>query len=183
MLDVRRLSLEGLIEVRPKRHSDERGYLSEVWNSVEFASAGIDATFVQDNQSLSRAVGVVRGLHFQRPPEAQDKLVRVVRGSIYDVAVDIRPASSTYGRWAGIEISAELGNQLLVPKGFAHGFMTLEPETEVLYKVSAAYSPEHERSIRYDDPAIGIDWPELGARLLSPKDAAAPLLADVESGF
>lgn len=183
MLDVRPLPLDGLFEVRPKRFSDERGYFSEVWNEVAFASAGIEADFVQDNQSLSRPAGVVRGLHFQRPPTAQDKLVRVVRGAIFDVAIDIRSGSSTYGKWAGVELSAELGNQLFIPKGFAHGFMTLQPDTEVLYKVSAAYSPGHERSIRFDDPAIGIDWPNVGPLLLSPKDAAAPLLADVESGF
>jgi len=183
MVDVRPLSLDGLIEVRPKRFADERGYFSEVWNAAAFASVGIDAAFVQDNQSLSRTAGVIRGLHFQHPPKAQDKLIRVIRGSIYDVAVDIRSGSSTYGRWAGLELSAESGNQLFVPRGFAHGFMTLEPDTEVLYKVSAAYSPEHEAIIRYDDPAIGIDWPNVGTPILSRRDAAAPLLANLNAGF
>jgi dTDP-4-dehydrorhamnose 3,5-epimerase len=183
MVEVRPLALPEVLELVPKRFADERGYFSEVWSAKAFRQVGVDAQFVQDNQSLSRRAGVVRGLHFQRSPAAQDKLVRVVRGSIYDVAVDIRRASPNFGKWAGLVISAELGNQLFVPAGFAHGFMTLEPETEVLYKVSAPYSPEHERSIRYDDPAIGVDWPAVAAVVLSPKDAEAPLLADVDTGF
>lgn len=184
VLEVRRLELDGLLEIRPKRFSDERGFFSEVWREDQMAEAGIDARFVQDNHSFSAARGVLRGLHFQRPPAAQDKLVRVAHGSIFDVAVDIRSGSPTFGQWAGLVISAAEWNQLFVPRGFAHGFVTLEEGTEVLYKVSAHYSPEHERAVRFDDPAIGIHWPvEAGALILSEKDRSAPPLADVETGF
>src|SRR4029079_11954630 len=125
-----------------------------------------------------------RGLHFQRPPEAQDKLVRVTRGSVFDVAVDIRRASPTFGQWVGNTLSAEAWNQLLIPRGFAHGFVTLEPDTEVQYKVTASYSPTHELGVRFDDPAIGVEWPIPADRLtLSDKDRSAPLLADLDTGF
>jgi len=128
--------------------------------------------------------GVIRGLHYQVPPVAQAKLVRVVRGAIFDVAVDIRHGSPSFGRWVGLEVSAEAWNQILVPPGFAHGFMTLQPNTEVIYKVSAPYSPQHDRAIRWDDPAIGIDWPlEARTPILSDKDRAAPLLADAPPAF
>lgn len=184
MLDVRPLALEGMIEIRPPRFTDERGFFSETWGAAAFREAGIGFDFVQDNHSLSRARGVLRGLHFQAPPMAQDKLVRVTRGAVFDVAVDIRRGSTTFGHWIGTTLSAEQWNQLLVPTGFAHGFLTLEPETEVQYKVTAPYSPAHDRSIRFDDPAIGIDWPiEAGAIILSDKDRAAPFLADIETGF
>lgn len=184
VLEVRRLELDGLLEIRPKRFSDGRGFFSEVWREDRMAEAGIDARFVQDNHSFSTARGVLRGLHFQQPPAAQDKLVRVSRGAIFDVAVDIRRGSPTFGKWAGLAISAAEWNQLFVPRGFAHGFVTLEEDTEVLYKVTAPYSPEHERAVRFDDPAIGIDWPvEPGALILSDKDRSAPPLAEVETGF
>jgi dTDP-4-dehydrorhamnose 3,5-epimerase len=184
VLDVRRLQLDGLLELRPKRISDERGFFSEVWREDRMAEAGIDVRFVQDNHSFSVARGVLRGLHFQRPPAAQDKLVRVSRGSIFDVAVDIRSGSPTFGKWAGLVISAAEWNQLFVPRGFAHGFVTLEEDSEVLYKVSAPYSAEHERIVRFDDPAIGIEWPiETSALVLSDKDRSAPPLAEVETGF
>lgn len=184
MLDVRPLALEGMIEIRPPRFTDERGFFSETWGAAAFREAGIGFDFVQDNHSLSRARGVLRGLHFQAPPMAQDKLVRVTRGAVFDVAVDIRRGSTTFGHWIGTTLSAEQWNQLLVPTGFAHGFLTLEPETEVQYKVTAPYSLAHDRSIRFDDPAIGIDWPiEAGAIILSHKDRAAPFLADIETGF
>jgi dTDP-4-dehydrorhamnose 3,5-epimerase len=184
MLDVRPLGLEGVVEIRPRRFGDDRGFFSETWSRGGLAEAGIDLDFVQDNHSYSAARGVLRGLHFQTPPSAQDKLVRVSRGSVFDVAVDIRQGSPTYGRWVGLTVSAELWNQILVPRGFAHGFVTLEPGTEVQYKVSAAYDPAQDRGIRYDDPAIGIDWPLAPADIqLSDKDRAAPLLADVETGF
>ena len=183
LLEARPLELPELIELTPRRFGDDRGFFSEVWNHARFAEAGIPAQFVQDNVSLSRTRGVLRGLHFQTPPAAQAKLVRVSRGSIFDVGVDIRRSSPTFGRWAGVVLSAEKWNQLYVPEGFAHGFVTLEDDTEVTYKVSAAYSPEHDRSIRFDDPAIGIAWPLDGEPVLSDKDAAAPLLADVETGF
>lgn len=184
MLDVRRLALEGVLEIRPPRHTDERGFFSETWSASAFREAGIDMDFVQDNHSLSRQRGVLRGLHFQSPTMAQDKLVRVTRGAIFDVAVDIRRGSPTFGQWIGTTLSAEEWNQLLVPKGFAHGILTLEPDTEVQYKVTAPYSREHDRAIRFDDPAIGIDWPiTREAVILSEKDRSAPLLADVETGF
>jgi dTDP-4-dehydrorhamnose 3,5-epimerase len=184
VLEVRRLELDGLLEIRPKRFSDERGFFSEVWREDQMAEAGIGARFVQDNHSFSAARGVLRGLHFQRPPAAQDKLVRVSHGAIFDVAVDIRKGSPTFGQWAGLVISASEWNQLFVPSGFAHGFVTLEERTEVLYKVSAPYSPEHERAVRFDDRAIDIDWPvEASELILSDKDRSAPPLAEVETGF
>ena len=182
VVEIRPLDLEGLVELRPPRFRDERGFFSEVWSQEALAEAGIDIRFVQDNHSRS-ARGVLRGLHLQLPPAAQDKLVRVTRGEIFDVAVDIRPGSSTFGRWAGVTLSAEEWNQLLVPKGFAHGFVALEDGTEVIYKVSAPYAPALERSIRFDDSAIGIEWPlEPDALILSDKDRAAPLLAQLEPG-
>ena len=183
MVEVRRLELDGLAEIRPRRFSDDRGFFSEVWSEQALADAGIAARFVQDNHSYSASRGVLRGLHFQVGPLAQDKLVRVARGSIFDVAVDLRSDSATFGRWAGLTLSAAEWNQFFVPTGFAHGFVTLEDHTEVLYKVSKPYSPEHDRSLRYDDPAIGIDWPLDAPPILSEKDAAAPLLAELETGF
>ena len=183
MIETRSLQLDGLIELTPKRFLDERGFFSEVWREDSFAAAGVPARFVQDNLSLSTSRYVLRGLHFQTPPVAQAKLVRVPRGAIFDVAVDIRKESPTYGRWASIVLSAEKWNQLYIPEGFAHGFLTLEDDTEVNYKVSAAYSPDHDRTIRFNDPDIGIDWPLEAEPLLSAKDAAAPLLRDVETGF
>jgi len=174
----------GVLEVRPARLSDERGFFSEVWSERAFAEAGIAVGFVQDNHSLSAEVGVLRGLHFQVPPFAQAKLVRVSRGSVFDVAVDIRPASPTFGQWVGARLSAAEWNQMFVPIGFAHGFVTLEPDTEVQYKVSAPYSRDHDRAIRFDDPAIGVEWPiDRAALILSDKDRSAPLLADVDTGF
>lgn len=184
MVKTRNLGLDGVFEIQPRKFEDERGFFSETWNAADFAQAGIDIAFVQDNQSLSRARGVLRGLHFQTPPFAQDKLVRVLRGAVFDVAVDIRKGSPTFGQWVGLELSAAAWNQILVPKGFAHGFVTLEPDTEVVYKVSAPYSQPHERSIRFDDPAVGIRWPIAPDNVvLSAKDAAAPALADTETGF
>jgi dTDP-4-dehydrorhamnose 3,5-epimerase len=181
VIDVRELDLPGLLEIRTARHADDRGFFSEVWNQAEWAAAGIAATFVQDNHSRSARAGVLRGLHYQLAPFAQDKLVRVTRGSVFDVAVDVRRSSPTFGRWASLVLSADDWNQLFVPRGYAHGFVTLEPGSEVLYKVSAPYSPEHERSVRFDDPAIGIAWPDVGeAFQLSDKDRSAPLLADSE---
>lgn len=180
VLEVRETGLAGVLEIRPKRFQDERGFFSEVWNAAAFRDAGIDTDFVQDNHSRS-ARGVLRGLHYQLPPVPQAKLVRVSRGRIFDVAVDIRRSSPTFGQWTGVELSAEDWNQLLVPAGFAHGFLALEDGTEVQYKVSAAYSPAHDRGIRPDDPAIGIDWPlPTEECILSAKDRAAPTLAQAE---
>jgi dTDP-4-dehydrorhamnose 3,5-epimerase len=184
MVEVRSLALPEVLEIRPPRHGDHRGFFSEVYNASALAGHGIDTVFVQDNHSFSAEAGVLRGLHYQTPPAAQAKLVRVIRGAIYDVAVDIRLGSPTFGRWVGLTVSAEAWNQILVPEGFAHGFVTLEPATEVLYKVSAPYSPAHDRGIRWDDPAIGIDWPLDGPDpILSDKDRAAPLLADAAAAF
>jgi dTDP-4-dehydrorhamnose 3,5-epimerase len=178
-LDVRPLGLAGLLEIRPARLGDDRGFFSEVWNGAAMARAGHDLAFVQDNHSHSAARGVLRGLHYQLPPAAQDKLVRVSRGAIFDVAVDIRRGSPTFGQWAGLIVSAALWNQILVPRGFAHGFVTIEPDTEVQYKVTAPYRPELERAIRWDDPAIAIAWPvPAGDIQLSARDRDAPLLAD-----
>jgi dTDP-4-dehydrorhamnose 3,5-epimerase len=180
VLDIRSTDLPGVIEIVTKRHGDERGFFTEVWNRDAWAAAGIAFDIVQDNHSRSERAGVVRGLHYQLPPMAQDKIVRVTRGAIFDVAVDIRRSSPTFGQWIGMELSESRGNQLLVPSGFAHGFMTLQPGSEVQYKVNAPYSPEHERAIRYDDPAIGIDWPAIGGILLSAADQNALAFADAE---
>jgi dTDP-4-dehydrorhamnose 3,5-epimerase len=182
MLEVRELGLEGVVEILPRRFSDDRGFFSETYNAEAFAAAGIDLVFVQDNHSFSAASGVLRGLHYQLPPRAQDKLVRVTRGAILDVAVDIRRHSPDFGKWVALEVSAEKWNQILVPKGFAHGFLTLSDDTEVLYKVTDAYSPDHDRSIRFDDPDIGIEWPQPAAAfVLSQKDRTAPLLRAAET--
>lgn len=181
MLEIRPLGIDGVLEIVPKRHGDARGFFVETYNAERFSQAGIDFAFVQDNHSYSAAAGVLRGLHYQLAPRAQDKLLRVIRGSILDVAVDIRRGSKTFGKWVALEVSAEKGNQILVPKGFAHGFVTLVPDTEVLYKVTDTYSQPHDRSIRFDDPAIGIEWPSLaGGFQLSDKDLKAPLLAAAE---
>jgi dTDP-4-dehydrorhamnose 3,5-epimerase len=181
MLEVRPTALDGVLEVRPKRIGDERGFFSEVWNRAAWLAAGLPGVeFVQDNHSRS-ARGVLRGLHYQLPPRAQDKLVRVSRGVVFDVVVDVRRSSPTFGRWVGLTLSAAEWNQLFVPAGFAHGFLALEPDSEVQYKVSAPYSAELERAIRPDDPAVGIEWPLPATDLLlSAKDRSAPLLAQAE---
>ena len=184
MTQVRQTTLPGVLEIIPKRFGDERGFFSETYNSRTYADLGIALDFVQDNHSLSKARGVLRGLHYQLDPFAQDKLVRVTRGSVFDVAVDIRKGSPDYGKWVGVTLSADRWNQLLIPRGFAHGFVTLEPDTEFLYKVTALYSRDHDRSIRFDDPAIGIDWPIDPAEItVSDKDRDAPLLKDAGETF
>lgn len=181
MTEFRALALSGVVEIVPKKFGDDRGFFSETYNTGSFREAGIDVEFVQDNHSYSAAKGVLRGLHYQLPPFAQDKLVRVTRGRVLDVAVDIRRNSPTFRQWVAVELSAEKWNQLFVPKGFAHGFVTLEDHTEFLYKVSALYSPAHDRSIRFDDPEIGVAWPDVpGGFQLSAKDRDAPLLAAAE---
>ena len=168
----------------PRKHGDRRGFFSEVYNQRALAQAGIDVEFVQDNHSLSAERGTVRGLHFQAPPFAQDKLVRVVRGAVFDVAVDLRRASPTYGRHVSAVLSAEAWNQLLVPTGFAHGFMTLEPDTEVIYKVSNYYAPEHDKGLLWNDPALRIAWPIPEAdAILSDKDRGQPRLAELVTPF
>ncbi|UOK71610.1 dTDP-4-dehydrorhamnose 3,5-epimerase [Ancylobacter polymorphus] len=184
MTTFTRLAIADVVLVQPVRHGDARGYFCETYKKPQFDAFGLDITFVQDNESLSREVGVVRGLHFQTPPMVQAKLVRAVRGAIFDVAVDIRKGSPSYGRWVAATLTAEKGEQLLVPHGFAHGFCTLEPDTIVAYKVDAPYSPPHDAGIRWDDPDLAIDWPlAAGAAILSSKDRAAPLLRDYASPF
>jgi dTDP-4-dehydrorhamnose 3,5-epimerase len=181
MLEIRPAGIDGVLEIRPDRFSDERGFFSEVWNATTWAGQGLSFDWVQDNHSLSRTSGVLRGLHYQVAPLAQGKLVRVSRGSVFDVAVDIRRNSSTFGRWVSAIISAAEWNQLLIPAGFAHGFLTLEDDTEVQYKVTAPYSAAHDRAIRWNDPELAIDWPMEEADLtLSEKDRSAPLLAEAE---
>lgn len=174
--------LSGVKLLTPRRFGDHRGFFSESYSARGLALHGIDTVFVQDNHSLSIETGTVRGLHFQAPPHAQAKLVRCGRGSLFDVAVDIRKGSPTYGRWFGTELSFENGKQLLIPAGFLHGFLTLVPETEIVYKCSDYYAPECDGAVRWD--SCGIDWPVLkSAPTLSAKDAAAPALADFTSPF
>jgi len=163
----------------PAKHGDHRGFFSETYSHQKLKEAGIDIDFVQDNQSLSVEKGVIRGLHYQIAPMAQDKLIRVVRGAILDVAVDIRRGSPTFGKHVSAVISAENWRQILVPIGFAHGFVTLDANTEVIYKVSNYYSPQHERGIRWNDPKLGIDWGiGASAAVLSKRDAEHPLFAE-----
>lgn len=181
MLEVRRLGLGGVVEVIPARFGDSRGFFTESWSRRALADAGYDLDFVQDNHSYSAAKGVLRGLHYQVPPFAQDKLLRVTRGSAFDVAVDIRRGFPDFGRWVGVVLSADAGNQILVPRGYAHGFLTLEEHTEVQYKVTAPYDPGCDRAIRFDDPAIGITWPLAGGTpIMSDKDRHALRLADAD---
>ena len=181
---IEQTSLNGVWVLTPKRHGDARGFFSESWSRQTHVAAGLDLDWVQDNHSLSATVGTVRGLHFQSPPHAQDKLVRCGRGALFDVAVDIRRGSPTYGDWFGIELTAVNGKQLLVPKGFLHGFATRAPDTEIVYKCTDYYAPECDGAVRFDDPAIGIDWGfDTAAAVLSAKDMAAPLLADFVSPF
>lgn len=183
-MDVEQTPLADLLILRPRVFADGRGAFSETWNRDTLASHGITLDFVQDNQSLSRRPGTVRGLHFQTPPRAQDKLVRVVAGAILDVAVDIRAGSPTYGQWHGVEISAEDGRQVLVPKGFLHGFVTRAPDTVVLYKTTDTYAPDCDRAVHFADPDLGIDWGiDPAQAILSEKDAAAPGFAGFETPF
>ncbi|MBV9552623.1 MAG: dTDP-4-dehydrorhamnose 3,5-epimerase [Alphaproteobacteria bacterium] len=177
-------ALPGVRLIQPVRHGDARGYFSEVFREDALHGAGIDIRFVQDNQSMSVPVGVLRGLHFQTPPMAQAKLIRVIAGAILDVAVDIRRGSPHYGKHIAVRLSADEGNQLLVPEGFAHGFCTLEPNSTVIYKVNRYYSPEHDKGLLWNDPALGIDW-RLGGRepVLSDKDRRHPTLAELPAYF
>ena len=181
VLKIDETPLPGLLILTPARHGDARGFFSESWNKARLADHGITIDFVQDNHSLSRDVGTIRGLHFQAPPHPQAKLVRCGRGRLFDVAVDIRRGSPTYGQWFGAELSAEDGRQMLVPEGFAHGFITREPDTEIIYKCSDYYAPEVDGGIRWD--SCGIDWGFDGTPVLSDKDTSAPALADFDSPF
>lgn len=182
-MQVTQTALPGVLLLKPARFGDARGFFSESWNRKTLAEHGVELDFVQDNHSLSEAIGTVRGLHFQAPPHAQDKLVRCGQGALFDVAVDIRRGSPTYGQWVGYDLTAENGLQLLVPKGFLHGFVTRAPNTEIIYKCTDYYAPDCDGAVRFDDPEIGIDWGIGGAAVLSDKDAKAPLLADVDSPF
>jgi len=171
--------------ITPPRFGDARGFFSETFNHKALAEAGLDLPpFVQDNQSLSGPAGTVRGLHFQSAPAAQMKLVRVIRGAIFDVAVDIRPNSKTFGQHVAVELSADNWAQLLIPTGFAHGFCTLQPDTEVVYKAGDYYSPAHDHGFLWNDPDLGIDWPVSAEEaLLSAKDAVQPRLADLPRAY
>jgi dTDP-4-dehydrorhamnose 3,5-epimerase len=183
-MQITETALPGVKLIQPVRHGDSRGYFSEVYREDALIRAGVGIDFVQDNQSMSAAAGVLRGLHFQTPPMAQAKLIRVIAGSIVDVAVDIRWGSPHYGEHVAVVLSADAGNQLLVPEGFAHGFCTLEPNTTVIYKVNRYYSPDNDRGLLWNDPALGIDW-RLGGRepVLSDKDKKHPTLAELPHYF
>jgi len=175
---IRTTPIDGLLVIEPKVFADERGFFMESFKASDFAAFGITQDFVQDNHSKSRK-GVIRGLHFQRAPYAQGKLVRVTRGRAWDVAVDLRKGSPTFGTWCAVELSAD--NHLLfwIPEGFAHGFLALEDDTELLYKCTAEYNPTSDGGIRWNDPDIGVAWPQIGVSpLLSSKDAVLPLLKD-----
>lgn len=176
--------IPGLILVEPRKFEDHRGFFSEVYNKKKMVELGFDRDFVQDNQSLSVEQGVVRGLHYQSPPFAQDKLVRVVRGRILDIALDIRKGSPTFGDHAALELSAENWRQFLVPIGFAHGFVTLEPNTEVIYKVTDFYAPDHDHGVLWNDPALEIAWGvDPDDAVVSNKDRAQPRFAEIDSPF
>ena len=178
------LAIPGPMLIRPRRFGDARGYFMETYSLGAYREAGIGVAFVQDNQSLSEKRGVLRGLHFQKPPAMQAKLVRVLRGAIFDVAVDLRQGSAHYGRWCAATLTGEGAEQLYVPAGFAHGFCTLEDATEVAYKVDSPYAPEQEGALAWDDPAIAIDWPVARDEvILSAKDTGLPGLAQFETPF
>ena len=183
-MEVHILRLPGVAELQPRKFGDSRGFFSETFSQTAMAKHDFPTNWVQDNHSFSAEKYVLRGLHYQSNPMAQDKLVRVVRGSIFDVAVDIRKGSPHYGKWLSLIVSAMAWNQILVPKGFAHGFLTLEPNTEVIYKVSAPYSPEHEHGIKWDDPDLAIEWPLHGGHpVLSAKDQVVSAFKDHTGGF
>lgn len=183
-MQIEKTALEGVLVLTPRRFGDHRGFFSESWNHKLLADHGILHDFVQDNHSLSHRVGTIRGLHFQAPPHAQTKLVRCGRGALFDVAVDIRRGSPSFGQWIGVELSAVNGRQLLIPKGFLHGFATRLPDTEILYKCTDYYAPEADGVVRFDDPDIGIDWGvDPVQAVLSGKDTAAPRLRDIETPF
>ena len=182
-MDVTPLDIPDVKLIKPRRFGDHRGFFMETYSAPALAEAGVTCTFIQDNHSRSEHAGVLRGLHFQSPPAAQDKLVRVVRGRIWDVAVDIRVGSPTYANWVAAELSEENDNQLFVPVGFAHGFVTLEPMTEVLYKVSDVYAPRTEGGVIWNDPDLDLPWRIKAEPMLSAKDTELPRIADLKSPF
>ena len=175
--------LEGVWIIEPQVFGDQRGYFMETWSTRNFSELGLDYDFVQDNQSFSAQKGTLRGIHFQNAPMSQAKLVRVTRGAVMDVAVDLRKGSPTYRKWVAVELSAENKRMLMIPRGFGHGFKTLTEDVEFCYKVDNLYSKECDRGIRFDDPTIGVDWGEVRTELLSPKDTNAPLLEDSDCNF
>ena len=181
-MQIEPTALTDVLILTPSRFGDARGWFSETWNAAKLAALGLNLSFVQDNHSMSAAAGTLRGLHFQRPPHAQDKLVRCSKGAIRDAAVDMRKGSPTYGKWVAVDLSAENGRQLLVPKGFLHGFVTLTDDTEVQYKCTDIYAPDCDSGIRWNDPTIGVDW-GVTDPVLSAKDQAAPFLKDWDSPF
>ncbi len=182
-MQISPLSIPDVKILTPRRFSDDRGYFVEVFNKNQMEAAGVSFEPVQENQSLSRTVGTVRGMHFQRLPTPQAKLVRVLKGRILDVVVDVRASSPTYRRWVAAELSADGGEQIFIPVGFAHGFCTLEPDTEISYLVNGHYAPECDGAIHWKDPDLGIEWPAVAGAVLSAKDAAAPPLSQIEPPF
>ena len=182
-MKIERLAIDGVLLLTPRRFGDARGWFAETWSRGRWAAAGLDFDWCQDNHSFSARAGTLRGLHAQRPPSEQAKLVRCIRGRIWDVAVDMRAGSPSRGRWVGAELGAAEGRQLLIPRGFLHGFLTLEPDTEVLYKVDAPWEPGAELTVAWDDPSLAIAWPlaEAGVEhpILSEKDAAGERAGDV----
>lgn len=183
-MQLTELAIDGVFEILPARHGDDRGYFSETFRSDWFATNVADVTFVQENQSLSRKAGVIRGLHFQASPFAQGKLVRCLAGAIFDVAVDIRRGSPSYGKWIAATLTAEQGNQLWIPVGFLHGFCTLAPDTHVAYKVTSYYDKSSDKGVLWNDPEIAIVWPNIADPTSpSPKDQVQPRLADLPAYF
>lgn len=180
---IEQTEIEGVLIISPDKFGDERGFFSETWNRTVLESLGVRVDFVQDNHAFSATRGTLRGLHFQSPPAGQTKLVRVSRGAVLDVAVDIRRGSPTYGKYAAVELSRANWRQLLVPVGFAHGYCTLEENTEVLYKVDGPYAPASEGGLLWNDPALGIEWPGFAGSLVSERDTRWPTLDRLESPF
>lgn len=183
-MEIRSFDIDGPLEIIPRKIEDDRGYFSEVFRLNDFKSRVGDIEFVQDNQSLSVKVGTIRGIHFQSPPAAQGKLVRCLAGELFDVAVDLRSGSPTYGKWISTVLSPEQNNQLWVPKGFGHGFCTLAPNSVISYRVTAYYSPENDKGVAFNDPGIAVDWPDVAdPDTLSAKDRVQPMMAELPPYF
>lgn len=182
MINVQKTILDGAYIIEPRSFGDNRGWFMESYSKRDMEAVGINIDFVQDNRSYSAKKGIIRGLHFQRNPMAQAKLITCIRGEILDVAVDLRKASPTYKQWISVELTAENRKELLIPKGFAHGFVTLSDDVEIMYKCDEFYSPEHDGGIRFDDPNIGVEW-GVTDPILSEKDTNAPFLKDIELDF